>query len=91
MNIILLNRKLVFSFGFVISFISVFVFEYAGNVWKPPVFYESSKKIHNQGLGWSKYLENFKIWRENENVKDSELSLDEYLYRVQPNTASGKK
>lgn len=92
MNIILLDRKPIFVFGFFISFISVFLFEYAGYILKFPVFYEETSEIFKSLVDdWSKNTDNYRIWRKNQNVKDSSMSLDAFLYGAESNHDSGKK
>ncbi|XP_058797465.1 C1GALT1-specific chaperone 1-like isoform X2 [Phymastichus coffea] len=81
---ILLRPKVVFVIGFLFGFLSVFIYKYVNSIIESPKLHKSSLKIVWTFLeNWSESAKNYEAWCQNQNVKLSELNLDEYAYGAQ--------
>jgi hypothetical protein len=86
MNIFFFQRLLVFVVGFVIGFLTVLLYVYIGNIFESPRFYNDSlKSTWNIVKEWPQNAENYKLWRQNQNILISKVDLDTTIYNTESN------
>lgn len=92
MNLNLFRPKAVFIVGFVFGFLTVFLYEYVNFIFESPKLHKNSLKVvWNFIENWSESAKNYEAWRQNQNIRESRLDLDEYAYGPQLIKDSGNR